>query len=501
MEQKHQIAEKLQQTNNILVTVSKNPSVDQLASCIGLTILLNKMGKSATAVFSGKVPSTIEFLQPEKTLKHDVDSLRDFIISLDKAKADKLRYKVEDKVVKIFITPWHTSLSGKDLEFSQGDFNVEAVVALGVSTQADIDQAIAAHGRILHDAAVMTMHTKPGGEFGSINWINPTASSLCEMVADMSIVMDKQSIDGQIATSFLTGIVAETDRFSNKKTAPATMSISATLMASGANQQLVVTKLEEAAHTPPPPPPKPVVPVAPPAPVTSPTPPTPPAPKREPGELQIRQTNDTPSQPVEETVPIQPPAPQKPVYKPEDEESRPVVNLEDLANSNAEEEKDPDLARIHIDDKGDLHTVGEALQGSSAPTTDPITHMGSSRMVVQPPSASASDSAPAGEPSRNLLPTPPAPTIPGEELPSGAPAPHPTDLGGFQSAAASSPSGFVSTHAEKARSAVVRAFGGGDTATPTPPDLTAPAPEDMPGTVPPMPSGPPPPAPPPMMPQ
>jgi hypothetical protein len=43
----------------------------------------------------------------------------------------------------------------------------------------------------------------------------------------------------------MTGIVAETARFSNEKTTSQTMSISAALMAAGANQQLVASKLEE----------------------------------------------------------------------------------------------------------------------------------------------------------------------------------------------------------------------------------------------------------------
>src|SRR3954470_24245609 len=123
---KQQLLERLKTANNILVTVSANPSVDQLASCIGLTLLLNKTGKHATAVFSGKVPSTIEFLQPEKTISKSADALRDFIISLDKAKADKLRYKVEDQFVRIYITPYKTNISEKDLVFREGDFNVEA---------------------------------------------------------------------------------------------------------------------------------------------------------------------------------------------------------------------------------------------------------------------------------------------------------------------------------------------------------------------------------------
>src|SRR6266404_2649722 len=152
---KQQIAERVKQASKFLVTVNANPTVDQLAACIGLTLLLNKMGKHATAVFSCRAPSTIEFLQPDKTIETSADSLRDFIISLDKNKADKLRYKVEDQFVRIFISPYRTSLSEKDLQFGQGDFNVEVVMALGVTDQGQLDEAITAHGKILHDATVI----------------------------------------------------------------------------------------------------------------------------------------------------------------------------------------------------------------------------------------------------------------------------------------------------------------------------------------------------------
>jgi hypothetical protein len=183
-----QVIERVKQSTNILITVSNNPSVDQLAACIGLTLLLNKVGKHATAVFSGEVPSTVEFLQPEKTIQANTDSLRDFIISLDKAKADKLRYKVEDQFVKIFITPYKTSITEKDLQFSLGDYNVEVVLALGVTDQGQLDAAITAHGKILHDATVITLTTakdKPS-KLGQINWQEQSASSLSEMVISMS---------------------------------------------------------------------------------------------------------------------------------------------------------------------------------------------------------------------------------------------------------------------------------------------------------------------------
>jgi hypothetical protein len=245
---KQQIVDNIKKSTNILVTVSNDPSVDELSAALGLTSLLNKMNKHATAVVSGAIPPAITFLDPEKTFENTVDSLRDFIIALDKSKADHLRYKVEGEVVKIFITPYRTTISDNDLEFSQGDYNVELVLALGVKERDNLDKALAAHGRILHDATVVTMSAGETSKLGSIDWHEPNASSLSEMLVSLtdSLKEDSDLLDEQIATAFLTGIVASTDRFSNNKTSSKVMTIAAQLMAAGANQQLIAAKLEDA---------------------------------------------------------------------------------------------------------------------------------------------------------------------------------------------------------------------------------------------------------------
>jgi nanoRNase/pAp phosphatase (c-di-AMP/oligoRNAs hydrolase) len=239
-----QVVGPIRDATNVLVTINSSPTVDQLASCIGLTLVLNKLGKHATAVFSGKVPSTLEFLKPEETLEKNTDSLRDFIISLDKSKADKLRYKVEDDVVKIFITPYKVSIGEEDLEFSQGDFNVDVVVALGVEEKKHLDEAILAHGRILHDATVISINAQSSSHLGSINWSSQETSSLCEMVADIVQSLSKDVLDPQNSTALLTGIVAETERYSNEKATPHTMSIAGALMSAGASTQLVSNELD-----------------------------------------------------------------------------------------------------------------------------------------------------------------------------------------------------------------------------------------------------------------
>jgi hypothetical protein len=241
---KQQVVDRLKQANNILVTVKNSPSIDLLSSCLALSLLLDKLDKHATAVFSGEVPSAMEFLKPEETIEQTPNSLRDFIISLDKSKADKLRYKVEDKVVRIFITPYKSSLSQDDLEFSQGDLNVDLVVALGVHEQNELDEAVVAHGRILHDAGIISINNTANGSLGSLNWQDTNASSVAEMIADLSHSFGEGMLDEQVATALLTGIVAETARFSNDKTTPQTMRLAGELMAAGANQQLVANELK-----------------------------------------------------------------------------------------------------------------------------------------------------------------------------------------------------------------------------------------------------------------
>lgn len=377
--QKNQIVDRVKQATNILVAVSSNPSVDQLSAAIGLTLMLNHIGKHATAVFSGEVPSTLEFLQPEKTLEKNTDSLRDFIIALDKSKADKLRYKVEDQMVKIFITPYRTSISDKDLQFSQGDFNVEVVIALGVNDQADLDQAITSHGRILHDATVIGLGVD-GGALGTLNWSDPAASSLCELVTGIGLALKADVLDSQMATALLTGIVAETERFSNEKTSSETMQVSAKLMSAGANQQLVASQLEK--------------------PEPEPTPNPAPMPVPEPAsadDAELPEVNEEPV-PAPEPLPVLQP---EPAPAPQPEQTPPAKESSDgslvidhgegrLADELASEAAEPEVEQIHIDEQGILKSAKE-VEAMKQKVIQPLSPeevkqpKSDSRLILEPP--------------------------------------------------------------------------------------------------------------------
>lgn len=243
------VIERINESDNILVTLSKDPTVDEMTAALGLTLMLDRYGKHVTAIYSGKTPNALQFLKPDETFESNTNSLQDFIIALNKEKADHLRYKIEGDFVKVYITPYKTTISESDLEFSRGEVNVDLVIAIDVIEAEDLDAALSAHGRIMHNASLVNISNSVPGRLGGVEWNNPHASSVSEMIVVLLEAMG-QDVSKDIATALLTGIVSATERFSNEKTTPDTMALASKMMQLGADQQLIVAQMMSAREEP-----------------------------------------------------------------------------------------------------------------------------------------------------------------------------------------------------------------------------------------------------------
>lgn len=242
------IVDKIKTSENVLIALTKAPSVDEISAAIALTIFLDNMQHHVTAVFSGKVPESLNFLSPETIFETNTSSLQDFIIALSKEKADHLRYKLEGDYVKVFITPYKTEITEKDLSFMKGDYNVDFVIGINVKSVGDLDNALVEEGgKILHSASAVDITCEDPGRFGEIEWSNKVASSVCEMMTQLIFAVQGQdkTLDPEVATALLTGIVAATQRFSNNRTTPQTLTLASKLMELGADQQLITANIAD----------------------------------------------------------------------------------------------------------------------------------------------------------------------------------------------------------------------------------------------------------------
>ena len=233
------VAEKIQKGANILIALSKDPNVDEISAAIALAIVLDQQKKHVTAIYSGKTPNTLEFLKPEETFEKDTSSLQDFIIALNKSKADHLTYKLDGDYVKIYITPYKGQVKKDDLEYSYGDYNVDLVIVFNVNAGSEIDSALSEYGRIMHDASAINITSGAPGRFADLEWSDPEKSSVCEMVYNLLKELDVTDVSQEVATALLTGILSATERFSNSRTKPTTMAVASKLMEAGADQQLI----------------------------------------------------------------------------------------------------------------------------------------------------------------------------------------------------------------------------------------------------------------------
>ena len=261
------VAEKIQRGANILIALSKDPNLDEMSAAIALAIVLDQQKKHVTAIYSGKTPNALEFLKPEETFEKDTSSLQDFIIALNKSKADHLTYKLDGDYVKIYITPYKGQVKKEDLEYSYGDYNVDLVIVFNVNAGTEIDSALSEYGRIMHDASAINITSGLPGRFADLEWSDPEKSSVCEMVYDLLKELEITELSQEVATALLTGILSATERFSNNRTKPTTMAVASKLMEAGADQQLISANIL-----------KPETPVIPENLVTSDTPTTPEAP-------------------------------------------------------------------------------------------------------------------------------------------------------------------------------------------------------------------------------
>lgn len=212
----------LPQAKNILIALPKNPTIDHLASGLALYLSLAQAGRSPVVATEGiiRVGHTSLFGVGQIQSKIPQGSGGDFVITLGGVVDADGRVPAVEKmdyfpigsdlnlVFKVLpgqkfeptsITPRYEG-GGFDLIFAIGALNLEDLGSIYSE-----NQAIFAGNKIIN-----IVNQGQGSQFGATNIVDPTASSICEMMAQ--ILPDLHlPIDGDIATNLLTGIFTATD--------------------------------------------------------------------------------------------------------------------------------------------------------------------------------------------------------------------------------------------------------------------------------------------------
>lgn len=242
---KQQVVDVLKNSQKILLLTHKNPDGDAVGSILGLYFSLIKMGKDAIAVCAD-VPSTVfDYMPGVKEISQNFASGRDFVISVDTStvKADKIMYKMIDNKLNIIVTPKGGRFSKEMLSCCDGNFHYDAVVVLDSTDLERVGDPYEKHPELFYDVPVVNIDHHAGNDFfGKVNLVDLTATSTSEILVSVleALTGDPKFMNEEIATSFLTGIITDTNSFQNTNTTPKSLTVAAQLVAFGGRQQDII---------------------------------------------------------------------------------------------------------------------------------------------------------------------------------------------------------------------------------------------------------------------
>jgi len=242
-----QIAEYIGRARKILLVLPLHVTVDRLCSGYALYQVLTKMTKEVTWASAASALPNAGFLPALPPLQQTFASGQTLVInvSTETAQLDELSYQSDDGKLQIFLkAKGDTQFSPTDVTVASGVQSYDLIVTLGAHTLEDLGALYQQNTDLFFNTPKINLDIDAGNEyFGTINFIDVTASSLSEVVTQVIITLEEAVTDENVATSLLGGIIANTHSFQDPSTTPKTLTTASALIAQGARQQDVIKSL------------------------------------------------------------------------------------------------------------------------------------------------------------------------------------------------------------------------------------------------------------------
>jgi nanoRNase/pAp phosphatase (c-di-AMP/oligoRNAs hydrolase) len=242
-----QIWEQIGRSRYILIAFAKGNHGDSLATSLALGIWLKKMGKKFDIVSSGFVlPPKYTFLPDNNLVQNKLINLRKFIITLDisKTKLKEFSYDIKGDDLEIYITPNEGNFSDEDLKSYTSNYRYDLIITIGSADLESLGDTYNKNTDFFYRIPVINIDHRPENEhFGKINLVDITKSSTAELVFNLIDQLDPQTLDEQISTCLLTGMITSTKSFKTANVTPQTLAIASRLIVAGGQREEIIRHL------------------------------------------------------------------------------------------------------------------------------------------------------------------------------------------------------------------------------------------------------------------
>jgi nanoRNase/pAp phosphatase (c-di-AMP/oligoRNAs hydrolase) len=245
--QEQQIFEQIKKASNILITFKKTWNGDSVASALALFLFLKKMDKNVEVVAEKfSLNKLYSFLPGYTEIKHKLDNLRKFIISLDvtNTKVSQIKYTQEENQLNFIISPKDGFFSSNDITSGASGFKYDLIITVDTPDLESLGTIYDNDTEFFYQTPIINIdHSSNNEGYGQIDFIELTAVATSEIIFSLFESFGRDLMDENIATCLLTGMIAETKSFKTNNVTPHALLIASQLMSLGARREEIVNYL------------------------------------------------------------------------------------------------------------------------------------------------------------------------------------------------------------------------------------------------------------------
>jgi nanoRNase/pAp phosphatase (c-di-AMP/oligoRNAs hydrolase) len=243
-----QFAAALEPATHVLIVTRAAWHVDGLASALAVQRLAEAHGKRAdVAIADFAAPGHLSFIPRLSGVAPKLRDLQRFVISLDVARTqvDEIYYDVSGDRLRIHVTPKDGGrFSPTDLRAEASPYKYDLIVAVDAPDLASLGAPHEQHGEFFTRGPIINIdHDAANERFGHLNLVDITAAATAEIVAGLVKADQAATLDEEMATLLLTGLIAKTRSFRTPATSPRSLDLAAELMTAGASREDIVRRL------------------------------------------------------------------------------------------------------------------------------------------------------------------------------------------------------------------------------------------------------------------
>lgn len=210
----------VRESDQILIVMGIGPTKDTVAASLGLTQVLTKEGKNVTVVSPEEIPTETKDIEGWEKIAKTFE--KNFVITLKSAvgNVEKVSYYTEGDDLNLVVHPHSGApdFSRDQIDYKTGGTSFDLIFVLGGRKLSDLGKLYTDEENLYTNASIINIDRDPqNSRFGKINLIEPSASSISEIVVS-ALKMAGISVDEKAATDFLVGIGWATDNFQSPQT-------------------------------------------------------------------------------------------------------------------------------------------------------------------------------------------------------------------------------------------------------------------------------------------